>query len=298
MSYIAGGTLKQYLGKPLPYDQAARLLLPISHALEYAHEHNVIHRDVKPANILMTETGEPMLSDFGIAKILELEEGQTLTETGVGIGTPEYMAPEQGSGKVDERADIYSLGVIFFELVTGRKPYTADTPKAVLIKQGSEPLPRPSSFVDGLPKKVEQVLFKALAKNPEDRYQTMGAFGKALEELGFGQIDQQATKKKAKLHGDETFDKTNWRKVLENLKNNKTKTLPDLLQEEVGTIPDNEPKKGKKTKPIYLFLPILVIVLIIFSFVIKGWEPVGIFFSLTLNPPQQRKALFKKRQRL
>lgn len=184
MPYLAGGTLKGYMGKPMPWQEAIRLLLPIARALDYAHSQDVIHRDVKPANILITTSGEPMLTDFGIAKMLDLEGGQTLTGTGVGIGTPEYMAPEQGMGKeIDGRADIYSLGVILYELVTGRKPFTADTPMAVVFKHMTDPLPRPGSLVDGLPEGVEKVIIKALAKDPADRYQSMGELAGALKKL-------------------------------------------------------------------------------------------------------------------
>jgi hypothetical protein len=167
----------------MPYQQAARLLAPIADALQYAHSHNVVHRDVKPSNILITESGQPMLTDFGIAKILDLEGGQTLTGTGVGIGTPEYMAPEQWTGSITPAVDIYSLGVVFYELVTGHKPYTADTPAAVLLNQATEPLPRPSSFIPGLPEQVEQVIYKALAKKPKDRYPLMQEFETALQML-------------------------------------------------------------------------------------------------------------------
>lgn len=184
MPYLKGGTLKERLGKPMPYRQAAHLLAPIAHALEYAHKHNVLHRDVKPSNILLTDTGQPMLSDFGIAKILEDEATRDLTSTGVGIGTPEYMAPEQGMGHgVDHRVDIYSLGTVLYELITGRKPYQADTPLAVLLKRASEPLPRPGQFVHNLPSSAEYVLLKALAKNPNERYPDAAAFAKALEDL-------------------------------------------------------------------------------------------------------------------
>jgi len=104
MPYLPGGTLKQFLGKPMPWQNAVMLLLPVAKALAYAHGLDIIHRDVKPANILITASGEPMLTDFGIAKMLDLQGGQTLTGTGVGVGTPEYMAPEQGLGKeVDGR---------------------------------------------------------------------------------------------------------------------------------------------------------------------------------------------------
>jgi len=183
MVYLPGGTLKQLAGEPLPYEQAARLLTPVARALEYAHEKNLIHRDIKPGNILLTDRGQPMVSDFGIAKILGLEGGNTLTSTNVAIGTPEYMAPEQWFNQISTQSDIYSLGVVFYELVTGRKPYTADTPAAIFLKQSTDPLPRPRSFVPGLPEEVERVLYKALAKKPEERYASMGEFTAALEGL-------------------------------------------------------------------------------------------------------------------
>lgn len=184
LEYLAGGTLKQRLGKPVPYQDAVRVLLPIAHALAYAHQQGIIHRDIKPSNILITTSGEPMLTDFGIAKLLEADEGQTLTATGVGIGTPEYMSPEQGMGReVDARADVYSLGIVFYELVTGHKPYVADTPMAVVLKHITDPLPRPQRFVPGLPESVEKVLLKALAKEPQNRYLTMDAFIESLERL-------------------------------------------------------------------------------------------------------------------
>jgi len=183
MDFLPGGTLKQKLGQPMAFPEAARLLAPIARALEYAHQQKIIHRDVKPANILLTQSNAPMLSDFGIAKILESRSKTELTATGAGIGTPEYMAPEQWLGKAESRTDIYALGIVFYELVTGRRPYTADTPAAILLKHINDPLPSPRQFVRDLPYQVEQVLNKALAKNPEDRFQTMGEFADRLEQL-------------------------------------------------------------------------------------------------------------------
>lgn len=185
MPYLPGGTLKSKLtGTPMPWQAAAHILIPIADALGYAHRHEIIHRDVKPSNILITENGQPMLADFGVAKLLDAVETMELTGTGVGIGTPEYMAPEQATNKlVDARADIYALGVVLFEMVTGRKPYTADTPMAVLIMHSRDPLPRPKNFAPNLPQEVENILLKALAKNPADRYQQMGEFAKAMDDL-------------------------------------------------------------------------------------------------------------------
>lgn len=173
MPYLPGGTLKQRLkGKPMPWEDSVRLLIPIARALHYAHQQGIIHRDVKPSNILITQSGEPMLTDFGIAKfLLDTEETADLTGTGMGVGTPEYMSPEQFQGKgVDARTDVYSLGVVLYEMITGRKPYQADTPAAVLIKQVTEPLPKPRIFIPELAENVEYFLLTMLAKNKEDRY--------------------------------------------------------------------------------------------------------------------------------
>lgn len=185
MAYLPGGTLKQKMqGKPMHWQKAAQLLLPICKALSYAHKEGIIHRDIKPSNILISESDEPMLTDFGIAKIISGDESTVdLTSTGVGIGTPEYMAPEQGAGQANERVDIYGLGVIYYQMVTGRLPYQADTPMAVLLKKNTEPLPSPSQFVQNLSEDVERVLIKALQRDPKHRYQSVGDFLSALENI-------------------------------------------------------------------------------------------------------------------
>ncbi len=183
MPYVPGGTLKQKMGSPMSYQEAAALLAPIARALDYAHHQKIIHRDVKPANILISQSGAPLLSDFGIAKMLAAGGSTQLTATGVGIGTPDYMAPEQWAGEADPRTDIYSLGVVFYEMITGHRPFTADTPAAILLKHLRDPLPRPKSFIPDLPDAVELVLFKVLDKEPENRYQDMGQFADVLEQL-------------------------------------------------------------------------------------------------------------------
>lgn len=184
MPYLSGGTLKEQLGMPIAWNEAFRILGPIARALEYAHQRDIIHRDVKASNILVTDSGQPMIADFGVAKILTLEETVDLTGTGMGIGTPEYMAPEQWTGKTTERSDQYSLGVVLYEMLTGRKPYVAETPAAILLKQATEELPRPSLYARSLPEAVEKILIKALARDPHNRYEDMGAFARALENTG------------------------------------------------------------------------------------------------------------------
>ena len=193
MPYFPGGTLKQKLGKAIPWQEAVEMLLPIAEALDYAHSQKMVHRDVKPANILLTERGQPMLTDFGIAKVLDIEETMELTGTSAAVGTPEYMAPEQATAKTaDHRADIYALGIVLYEMITGRKPYSADTPMAVLIMHARDPLPRPSNFVSGIPNAVEKVLIKALAKSPDDRYHSMAEMVSALEGLFGGKRKEPA----------------------------------------------------------------------------------------------------------
>ena len=185
MEYLASGTLKAKLqGTPMNWRDAAKLLLPVCRALGHAHESGIIHRDIKPSNILMSESGVPMLTDFGIAKIIEGDEITVdLTGTGIGIGTPEYMSPEQGAGKVDERSDIYALGVVYYQMVTGRLPYKADTPLAIMLKKTNEPLPRPSQIIPDLPEGVEHFLIKAMQVDPRNRYSSAEVFSSALEQI-------------------------------------------------------------------------------------------------------------------
>ena len=183
MVYLSGGTLKDRLGRPMPWRNAVRLLVPVARALEYTHEHNIIHRDVKPSNILMTENGQPMLTDFGLVKIFEEKGVTNLTASGSGLGTPDYMAPEQWTGEATAQSDLYSLGVVLYEMITGHRPYTSDTPVGILLKQVNEPLPLPKQYVPDLPQNVESVLLKVLASKPGDRYPDMRSFTNELQDL-------------------------------------------------------------------------------------------------------------------
>lgn len=183
MPFVGHGTLKQYTTSRLPYDRAIGMVLPVAEALSYAHKRNIIHRDIKPANILFGESGEPILSDFGIAKMLDAGEQTQLTGSGLGIGTPAYMAPEQWNGIADERTDVYALGIVLYELLTSRCPFQAETPAAILIKQVQDPLPRPRTFAPEVPENVEAVIFKALAKDPAYRFQTMQEFIRAMNDV-------------------------------------------------------------------------------------------------------------------
>jgi serine/threonine protein kinase len=172
MEYVDGGTLKDRLKKALPVAEAIDYIIQAAEGLACAHRNGIIHRDVKPANMLLRKDGYLLLSDFGIAKILE---GTTqLTRVGTGIGTPQYMSPEQGTGlAVDRRSDIYSLGITLFHCLTGRVPFTADNPLTITVKHLQDPLPVEMLTTANIPSPIIQVVQQMTAKQPYERYQSM-----------------------------------------------------------------------------------------------------------------------------
>ncbi len=182
MEYVRGGTLKERLGWPQDLTYAVNIISQVGDALAHAHRQGgMIHRDVKPANVLMVEEDWPLLSDFGLAKMLE--ESLQLTTSGASIGTPQYMSPEQAQGlSADRRSDIYSLGVVLYEMVTGRPPFGTDSPMAIILRHINESPTPPRALRSDLPEEMERVILKALAKSPDDRYQEMGEFLADLRE--------------------------------------------------------------------------------------------------------------------
>src|SRR5215213_4945501 len=190
MQYVESGTTldDRLTGQPIAPIIALRLIVPVLSALEYAHARGVVHRDIKPANIMLPQTDWPMLADFGIAKLID--ESDQLTPPGQSVGTAIYMAPERASSTVvDARTDLYSVGVVLYEMLTGRVPYEGISPVEVLRKHVREPLPRPRDLNPRLPAAAEPVLQRALAKRLEDRYQSAGAMAKDLQRL-IGQIER------------------------------------------------------------------------------------------------------------
>ena len=147
----------------------------------------------------MTENGQPMLTDFGLVKIFETKGATHLTASGAGLGTPDYMAPEQWTGDATALSDMYSLGVVLYEMITGHRPYVSDTPAGVLLKQMSEPLPLPQKYVPDLPHNMESVLLKVLAREPGDRYPDMHSFSDELQNLLDGREVTATTIKIKKL---------------------------------------------------------------------------------------------------
>lgn len=179
MPLLPGGSLRERITGPVHPEEAIESLASIAAALDHAHARGVLHRDVKPSNVLVDASGSLLLADFGLAKSTAVSS--ELTATGMVVGTPAYMAPEQAIGRpVDARADQYALGVLAFELLTGRTPFRSESPFAVLDKHLREAPPPPSMFVPSLPPSVDAVLARALAKQPQERFATCREMVEAL----------------------------------------------------------------------------------------------------------------------
>jgi len=185
MRYLPGGTLADRLRTgPLPISEIAPLFQRIGSALDYAHKNGVIHRDIKPGNIIFNSEGEASLSDFGIAKLQEATAA--FTGTGNLIGTPAYMSPEQAKGEktVDGRSDIYSLGVVLFQALSGELPFKADTPMGVAIAHIQKSVPNLLDLRPELPSRFDGIIRKAMDKNPANRFQTAAALAEAIQDRG------------------------------------------------------------------------------------------------------------------
>jgi serine/threonine protein kinase len=184
MELLEGDTLKARLTdyrareEQMPLGEVVRVMLDVLDGLAYAHGEGMIHRDLKPANIMLTKRGQAVITDFGIAQMV----GATrYTMSGALMGTLNYMAPEQGmQNQSDARSDLYSLGIVLYEMLTGKPPFDADTPLAILMKHVNEPLPVPPTTGSVIPEAFERILLKGLSKNPDDRYQTAEEMAQAI----------------------------------------------------------------------------------------------------------------------
>lgn len=182
MKFIEGQTLKQYNRRKSPsLDEVTTIVSAVADALDYAHSQDVLHRDVKPSNIILDKNGVPYLTDFGLARIAS--RGESTLSQDMMVGTPQYISPEQAQGNqaLDSGTDIYSLGVVLYELVVGRVPFNADTPYAIIHDHIYKPLPVPTIVNPAVPDAVERVLLKSLAKRREDRFKTAGDLAKAFK---------------------------------------------------------------------------------------------------------------------
>lgn len=195
MPYIEGESLRDRMRREvqLPVDDAVRLIREVADALALAHRNNIVHRDIKPENILL-DAGHAVVADFGIARAIDEAGGDKLTETGLAIGTPSYMSPEQVTGEstLDGRSDTYALGCVLYEMLAGEVPYTGPTAQAIIAKRLSDPVPSVRRIRAAVPEAVDAAIYKALQPVPADRFATTDAFvvidGADSTEALFGEL--------------------------------------------------------------------------------------------------------------
>ena len=189
LEFVKGRSLRDWMSQAaIPPPQVFAVMHGILQALDYAHRRQIVHRDMKPENVLISDEGQVKVADFGIARLLDdTGVGGTATKTGTTVGTPQYMSPEQvSSSKVDGRSDLYSAGIVFYELVVGQPPFTAsdaDGPFTLMAKHVQAPPKPPSVFRPGLNPELEAVILKSISKRPEDRYQTGADFDEAMSRV-------------------------------------------------------------------------------------------------------------------
>jgi Serine/threonine protein kinase len=267
MPFVEGGTLRDYLTRreQLTLEETGSFLEQIASALQHAHDHGVLHRDVKPSNILLRPDGHAYLADFGLAKAKL--EAESLSHSGAMVGTPEYMAPEQSNGQNDQRSDIYSLGIILYQMLTGRVPFTSDSPVGVTLKHLQLPPPSPRQYNNTIPSAIEEVMLIALAKSPDERYQEARdlamAYNKAMLKKRTHDLGEEAYALIAKTgdsaaHNETLTDKT--RAIVEQITTQLPLTRPQLFPLEGETtsfIPHVAEMYKKKQRRMPLFVLLL-----------------------------------------
>jgi serine/threonine protein kinase len=190
MRYVKGGTLTERIKQgPMALDTVSKILDQVAEALDYAHQSGIIHRDIKPSNVLLDKQGNAYLADFGLAQTIDPAQRKNLTQTGTLVGTPAYISPEQAlEARSEARSDLYSLGVVVYEMVTGKPPFSGDSMFAVMQSHIAEPPPPALKYRPDLPGAVDLVLQKALAKKPDERYQTATDFAREFARAIKGQL--------------------------------------------------------------------------------------------------------------
>src|SRR5665213_893667 len=200
MPYIEGESLRDRLRRErqLPIEDVVRITREIAGALDYAHDAGVLHRDIKPENILLTKRGDALLADFGIARALasgaDGASGNSLTMTGLAVGTPQYMSPEQAAGEhgLDARSDVFALGAVCYEMLAGEPPFTGPSQQAIIAKMLSTDAPSVRVLRPGVPPEMDSVLARALWRVPADRWPSAGEFARAMEMAAHASHTSQA----------------------------------------------------------------------------------------------------------
>lgn len=261
MEYVEGETLKEYIkaNSPIDWQQSVKITMGIADALSEAHKKHIIHRDIKPQNIIVTNDGNIKVTDFGIARV---SSGATISVDGDVLGSVHYLSPEQArGGYVDERSDIYSLGVVMYEMLTGKVPFDGDTPVAVAMKQIEQPPVNPCDVIDGIPENVSAIVLKAMSKETSGRYATVTDM---YDDLSMVLTDPNSVVIESKS-SDEFLDEA-------------TKKIPAIkIDNVVIDVPANNTKKSEKKKIsssdkktiISALITSLVIVLLLSMFAAK-----------------------------
>jgi len=229
MPYVDGESLRDRLNreKQLAIEDAVAIACKVANALSYAHSHDVVHRDIKPENILLSD-GEAVVADFGIAGAIEAAGGGQLTRTGLVLGTPAYMSPEQGAGEraLDGRSDVYSLGCVLYEMLAGEPPFTGPTGQAIIAKRFTDPVPSARRWRETVPVPMDQAIMKALARAPADRFATTHQFAEALRAAAEARPDAVAASTAAtpasedvREAGRNAFSRHAWREAFETFTN-------------------------------------------------------------------------------
>ena len=229
MPYVEGESLRDRLNREgqLPIADAVAITCKVANALSYAHSRDVVHRDVKPENILLSN-GEAVVADFGIAGAIDAAGGGKLTRTGLVLGTPAYMSPEQGAGEraLDGRSDVYSLGCVLYEMLAGEPPFTGPTGQAIIAKRFTDPVPAARRMRETVPLPMDQAIAKALARAPADRFATTHQFAEALRASAEARADAvtaptaaTAVGEAERAAGRNAFARHSWREAFETLSN-------------------------------------------------------------------------------
>jgi len=287
MRLLEGGSLSDLLrehGK-LPLPEINRIIAQVGGALDYAHQQGVIHRDIKPENVLTDAFDNCLLTDFGIAKMIEATAH--LTHTGGILGTPSYISPEQGTGKpIDHRSDIYSLGIVLYRMTVGDLPYKADNPMGIVFKHCYEPIPLPCESAPDMPESLERVILKALAKEPDERYSTVGEMVGALQEVVGASAVSEPVQERVETSPVAPIEKSE-PPPPEPLESEKPATARKSLDEEETMLEPAAPKTRRKLPwvvVVQVFLALVIVAAWFWTQKMKPASPVNAFLYVKTEP--------------